>query len=202
MRLELPDDQFVRLVPRDTLTDAELTDFCHQNPLIHVEQTPQGDLLIMPPTHTDSSRTNARINLQLGKWWEKEVEAGSEIFDSSGGFRLPDGSLRSPDAAWISPERWLGLSEAQRRHRYSPVCPDFVIELKSYSDSLSELQRKMTDTWLANGTQLAFLIDPETETSWIYRAGQAVPDVFAGFDRELSGDPTLPGFALDLRWLR
>ena len=98
--------------------------------------------------------------------------------------------------------RWQSLTVEEQDNKFAPLCPDFIIELKSRTDSLRVLQRKMTDTWLANGTQLAFLIDPETETSWIYRAGQAVPDVFAGFDRELSGEPTLPGFALDLRWLR
>jgi Uma2 family endonuclease len=155
----------------------------------------------MPPTHTDTSRRNANVAGLLFIWHAQHLALGP-VFDSNGGFTLPDGSMRSPDAAWVSAEKWQNLVDDERKHRFAPVCPEFVIELKSGSDSLRELQRKMTDTWLANGTQLAFLIDAETETSWIYRAGQAVPDVFAGFDRELSGEPTLPGFALDLRWLR
>ena len=82
------------------------------------------------------------------------------------------------------------------------MAPPFIVEVMARRDVAAELHEKIAAGWLANGTQLAFLIDPETETSWIYRAGQAVPNVFAGFDRELSGEPTLPGFALDLRWLR
>lgn len=96
---------------------------------------------------------------------------------------------------------WDALGPEHQRG-YASVCPQFTVELSSPLDEISELHGKVRAGWLANGTQLAFLIDPETETSWIYRAGQAVPDVFAGFDRELSGEPALPGFTLNLRLLR
>ena len=183
------------------MSDAELAAFCDRNPGLQVERAPTGELLVMPLIHTDTSRRNANVAGLLFTWYVKHRELGA-VFDSNGGFTLPDNSMRSPDAAWISSEKWQALTDDERENRFAPVCPEFVIELKSGSDGLRVLQRKMTDTWLANGTQLAFLIDPETETSWIYRAGQAVPDVFAGFDCELSGEPVLPGFALDLRWLR
>ena len=201
MRLEWPYNRRLRLMPEEALSDAELIDFCHQNPSLQIERAPNGELLLMPPTHSDTSRRNARTGGLLFVWYSQHRTIG-EIFDSGGGFNLPDGSMRSPDAAWVSMAKWQALTDDEREHQFSPVCPEFVIELKSNSDSLRELQRKMTDTWLANGTLLAFLIDPETETSWTYRAGQAVPDVVAGFDRELSGEPVLPGFALDLRMLR
>lgn len=183
------------------MTDTEMDEICRQNPEARIERAPTGELLIMPPTFSGSSRRNSNTGGLLFMWHTQNPSLGV-TFDSNGGFTLPDNSLRSPNAAWISMARWQTLSAEEQDTRFAPLCPDFVIELKSRTDSLRQLQRKMTDTWLANGTQLAFLIDPETETSWIYRAGQTIPDVFAGFDRELSGEPVLPGFALDLRWLR
>ncbi len=200
MRLEFPETPFSIRFP-EPLDDAALADLSRRNPGLQIERAPTGELLLMPPTHSDSSRRNANAGGLLFVWYLQHREAG-EVFDSNGGFTLPDGSMRAPDAAWVAMEKWQALTDDERKNRFAPVCPDFIIELKSGSDSLVQLQRKMTDTWLANGTQLAFLIDPETETSWIYRANQAVPDVFAGFDRELSGDPILPGFALDLSLLR
>ena len=134
--------------------------------------------------------------------WRRDNPAAGEIFGSNTGFTLPDGSMRSPDASWVSAAKWQALTDDQRKHQFSPVCPEFVIELKSGSDSLRDLQRKMTDVWLANGTQLAFLLDADAEISYVYRAGQAAPETLEGFDRELSGEDVLPGFQLDLRLVR
>ncbi len=105
-------------------------------------------------------------------------------------------------AAWVAGARLRRLTDEQRENQFAPVCPEFIIELKSGSDSLRELQRKMTDVWLANGTQLAFLLDPKADVSYVYRTGQAEPEILAGFDRTLSGEFVLPGFELDLRLVR
>ena len=110
--------------------------------------------------------------------------------------------MRSPDAPWGAAEKWNALTEEQRNNQFSLVCPEFVVELKSGSDSLRDLQRKLTDVWLANGIQLAFLLDADAEIIYVYRAGQPEAKVLPGFDRELSGEPVLPGFRLNLRLVR
>lgn len=201
LRLELPDDRPLALSGLETLTDAELEAFCRQNPQLRIERAPNGQLLLMLPAHTDSGRRNARLGGSLFKWFEMNPELG-EIFDSNTGFTLPDGSMRSPDAAWVSAAKWHALTDQQRKHQFAPICPEFVIELRSGSDSLRDLQRKMMEVWLANGTQLAFLLDADSEMAYVYRAGQGAPEELPGFDRSLSGEAVLPGFVLDLRLLR
>lgn len=198
---DFPTDRTLILRGLESLNDMELEALSRQNPGLRLERSAQGELLFMPPTHTDSGRRNARLSGLLFKWFEQNPTRG-EIFDSNTGFTLPDGSMRSPDAAWVSAAQWNALTEMQRKRQYAPVCPEFVIELRSGSDELAALQRKMTDVWLANGVQLAFLLDAEAETAYVYRAGQPAPDVFQGYDRELSGEPLLPGFRLDLRMVR
>lgn len=198
---DLPTDRPVMLRGLESLNDSELEALSRQNPGVRLERSATGDLLLMAPTHTDSGRRNGHITLELGFWWKQNRHLG-EFFDSNTGFTLPDGSMRSPDAAWVSAAQWTALTEQQRKRQYAPVCPEFVIELRSGSDELTALQRKMTDVWLANGVQLAFLLDADTETAYVYRAGQAAPEVFQGYDRELSGEPVLPGFRLDLRMVR
>ena len=201
LTVHFPDDRPLALSGLETMTDAELEHFCRENPALRIERAPNGQLLLMPPTHSDSGRKNFRIAYQTGRWWDTHRAAG-EMFDSNTGFTLADGSMRSPDASWVSAAKWLALSDEQRKNQFAPVCPEFVIELKSGSDSLRDLQRKMTDVWLANGTQLAFLLDADAEISYVYRAGQPEAEILVGFDRELLGDPVLPGFRLDLRLVR
>lgn len=199
--INLPDNRPLGLTGLEGMSDAELAAFCRENPALRIERDTNGQLLLMPPTHSDSGRINARINLEIGLWWRQSPRSG-EFFDSNTGFTLPDGSMRSPDASWVSAEKWNALTDDQRQNQFAPVCPEFVIELKSGSDVLPDLQRKMTDVWLANGTQLAFLLDAKAEISYIYRAGQPEPETVVGFDQELSGEPVLPGFRLDLRLIR
>ncbi|GAB2581844.1 hypothetical protein GCM10027190_33950 [Spirosoma areae] len=114
---------------------------------------------------------------------------------------MPDGGTRSPDVAWVSRERWESLSE-QEQDKFPPLCPDFVIELlrsdvRSPSDSLNSIKKKMTDVWIANGCRLAWLIDPKTETTHIFRANGEI-QIVNGFDKPLSGEEVLVGFALKL----
>ena len=146
----------------------------------------------MPPTGGATSNRNLGITIQLGLWAERD---GTGIaFDSSGGFRLPNQATRSPDASWVSRWRYDQLTEREQE-RFLPLCPDFAIELKSPSDSLAALRRKM-DEYIANGLQLGWLIDPKQKTVYIYRQHLSV-EVLDN-PNTLSADPILPGFVLDL----
>ena len=126
--------------------------------------------------------------------WNRQAKTGV-VFDSLTAFYLPDGSTRSPDVAWINRERWDGLTEREQE-QFPPVCPDFVIELLSPSDSLNSTKKKMQEVWMANGCRLAWLIDPKTETTHIFRANGEIQ--LAGFDKPLSGEEVLAGFELTL----
>jgi len=183
----------------EKMTDDEFFDFCQQNADLRIERTANHEILVMSPTGSRSGKRNFRINLQLGKWWEQNQQLG-EAFDSSTGFTLPDGSVKSPDACWVAAEKWNSLT-LEQQSRYAPLCPDFIVELASDSDEVSILQEKMLH-WQRNGARLAWLIAPKTETAYIYRAGHSEPEVVQGFDQELSGEDVLPGFRLRLAELR
>ena len=201
MQIHLPDKTPLLLSGPllTTMSDDEFFGFCQQNANLRIERTATHEILIMSPTGSRSGKRNFRINLQLGKWWEQNQQLG-EAFDSSTGFTLPDGSIKSPDASWIAAEKWNSLT-LEQQSRFAPVCPDFIVELASDSDDVQELQKKMLD-WLRNGARLAWLIAPKTETAYLYRAGQPEPEVVQGFDQELSGEDVLPGFRLRLAELR
>ncbi|QEE27331.1 Uma2 family endonuclease [Terriglobus albidus] len=156
-----------RLTPSKPMTDAELLEFCATNDFYQIEREPNGDLSIMTPSGGSTSHRNVYIARMLDEWAEK---FGGVAFDSNAGFVLPDGSMRSPDAAWIEGERWWALSEREQEV-FAPITPYFVIELRSPSDKLPELEAKM-EMWLANGVQLAWLIDPLRKTVVIYRPGR------------------------------
>lgn len=181
------------------MTDDEFFDFCQQHPDLRIERTAQHEILLMSPTGSRSGKRNARLTFQLGKWCEQHPQLG-EYFDSNTGFTLPDTSILSPDASWVSAAKWNALTPEQQ-DKFAPVCPEFVVELKSKTDSLKDLQAKMHD-WLRNGARLAWLLDPDTETAYIYRPGQPEPETVQGFDHELSGEAVLPGFRLRLSELR
>ena len=201
MQIHLPDKAPVLLSGPNlvAMTDKEFFDFCQQNTNLRIERTAAHEILIMSPTGSRSGKRNAHLTFQLGKWCEQHPELG-EYFDSNTGFTLPDNSVLSPDASWVSVGKWQALT-GEQQDKFAPVCPEFVVELKSASDSLKTLQAKMLD-WLHNGAQLAWLLNPEAETAYIYRAGQAEPEIVRGFDRELSGETVLPGFQLRLAELR
>ena len=161
---------------------------------LRLERTAQGELIVNPPTGGESGARNLSISTQLGNWYEEHEELG-EAFDSSTGFRLPNGSDRSPDASWVSRERWEALTPKQRKG-FVPLCPDFVVELRSESDSLTKLQAKMQE-YIDNGARLGWLIDPLNRKVEIYRRGVAVEVLENPSD--LSGEDVLPGFVLNLR---
>jgi Uma2 family endonuclease len=153
-----------RFRPEKPMSDEDLMRFCAANDIARVEREVDGEILVMSPAGNRTGRRNAAIIRALGVWAEQDGRG--YVFDSSTGFTLPDGSMRSPDAAWIEASRWDVLSEADK-NRFSPLCPDFVIELRSSSDNLAELEAKM-ERWIANGAKLAWLIDPERQAVSIY----------------------------------
>ena len=161
---------------------------------LKLERTAEGELIVNPPTGGESGKRNLSISTQLGNWVETHEELG-EAFDSSTGFRLPNGADRSPDASWISRELWESLTPQQRKG-FVPLCPDFVVELRSESDSLTKLQAKMGE-YMDNGARLGWLIDPQNRRVEIYRVGKDV-EVLEN-PPYLSGEDVLPGFILDLR---
>ncbi len=161
---------------------------------IKLERTSEGELIVNPPTGGESGRRNLSISTQLGNWFEAQEELGP-AFDSSTGFRLPNGADRSPDASWISRERWESLTPQQRKS-FVPLCPDFVVELRSESDSLSKLQAKMRE-YIDNGAKLGWLIDPKNRRVEIYRPGRELE--LLENPQNLSGEDILPEFILNLR---
>jgi Uma2 family endonuclease len=176
------------------VTPKQFTELAINNPDLRLERTAAGELIVNPPTGGESSQRNFSITAQLYDWFEAN-EALGEGFDSSGGFTLPNGAIRSPDASWVSRERWEALTPQQRRG-FVPLCPDFVVELRSASDSLSKLQNKMIE-YINNGAKLGWLIDPQNQQVEIYRPGQEVEILES--PTELSGENILPGFLLKLK---
>ncbi|MEG4200148.1 Uma2 family endonuclease [Microcoleus sp. Pol12A5] len=187
------------------LTDEQFYQLSIANEEWRLEQTPEGELIIMPPTGGESGIRNSDLNLGLGLW-NRQTQLG-KVFDSSTIFQLPNGAKRSPDAAWVLLERWEALS-AEDKRKFPPLCPDFVIELReaklsrreSQTDSLETLRAKMR-YYRTNGCRLGWLIDPQTPLVEIYRLSEDVAEVINfSFDQPptLSGEDVLPGFLLDL----
>lgn len=179
------------------LTDEELMKFSAENRELRIEQDKNGNLIIMPPVDYDGGIAEEEVSGQLHNWRSQHGQGKS--FSPTTGFKLPDGSTRSADGAWANAEKIAAVTSKQRK-KFAPFAPDFVIEVRSTSDRIGKLKKKMTDVWLANGVRLAWLIDPKTKKSYIYRPGQPVEEL-KGFDRSLSGEDVCPGFELDLRKL-
>ena len=182
--------------PAVGLTDEQFYQLCLANEEWRLELTAQGELIIMPPTGGESGIRNADLTTDLNLW-NRQTRLG-KVFDSSTEFRLPNGAYRSPDASWVKLERWETLPHKDRK-RFPPLCPDFVIELRSETDSLNELRVKMRE-YRDNGAILGWLIDPQTPSVEIYRPNQEVETLNFSFNESprLSGEEVLPGFILDL----
>ncbi|QUS62375.1 Uma2 family endonuclease [Synechocystis sp. PCC 7338] len=174
------------------LSDEQFYKLCQSNNDLRFERTYQGDLIIMPPTGGETGNRNLEIAYQL-QGWSRSNRLGI-AFDSSTGFKLPNGADRSPDAAWIPLEKWTALTPEEKQG-FVPLCPDFVIELRSPSDNLKPLQEKMAE-YLENGTRLGWLINRQSKQVEIYRQGQGVEVV--DNPSSLSGENVLPMFILDL----
>ncbi|NCS06567.1 MAG: Uma2 family endonuclease, partial [Microcystis aeruginosa G13-07] len=147
------------------LSDEQFFQLCQDNRDLRLERNPKGDLIIMPPTGGETSNSNAGITAQLWLW--NNLNKLGVVFDSSGGFKLPNGADRSPDAAWIPLEKWQALTPQQKK-RFLPLSPDFVIELMSPSDNIETARKKMQE-YLDNGTRLGWLINRKTREVEIYR---------------------------------
>ena len=181
----------------DDMSDTEFFHFCTQNRDLRIERDSNRQIYIMAPTGFETGGFNSDINAELN-FWNRKNKTG-KVFDSSTGFTLPDRAVFSPDAAWISNEKISKLTKEQR-NIFAPVCPDFIIELKSKSDTIPELQNKMLK-WIENGSKLAWLLIPEKEEAHIYRSNGNI-EIVKGFNKKLSGENILPGFELDLSILK
>ncbi len=181
----------------DLENDDKLFDFCVQNRDLRIERTKEGKLSIMLPVGSDGSSKEASLIGELIQW-NKKYKLG-KVFSSAGGFILSNGSMRSPDVSFIKMDRWKATPLLKRK-KFAPICPDFVAELRSESDSLNKLKEKMTE-WMANGCRLAWLIDPLGEKAYIYRPNKEIEEI-SSFNEKLSGEDVLPDFELDLSELR
>jgi Uma2 family endonuclease len=174
------------------LTDEQFFQLCIDNRDLRFERTARGGLIIMPPTGSETGRRNSDLNFQL-KAWSRQNNLGV-VFDSSTGFKLPDGSDISPDAAWVRRDRWDALTPEQKE-KFAPICPDFVVELRSTTDSLEKLRAKMK-VYVKNGARLGWLLDRNNRKVEISRQGSDVEILDS--PATLSGEDVLPGFVLDL----
>src|SRR5712664_3175239 len=172
------------------VSDEEFAELCRLNPELQIERTSEGELVIVAPTGGKTGRRNAKLTVALGLWAERNGTGQS--FDSSTLFSLPNGARRSPDLSWIRNERWEALSP-QQQEQFPPLCPDFVVELRSKTDSLKSFTEKMEE-YIANGAELGWLIDPLERKVHIYRPG-ADPEVLEN-PQQISGEPFLKEFVL------
>ena len=174
------------------LTDEQFYQLCITNPEQPLELTSEGVLIVMPPVGGESGNREADLLIDLGIW-NRQTQRG-KVFSSSTVFKLPLGSQRSPDAAWVELSRWNALS-AEDRSKFPPLAPDFVIELRSRTDKLSDLQEKMLE-YRDNGVRLGLLINPQDRVVEIYRIDRAIEVIESG--NSIDCDDVLPGFSLDL----
>ncbi|MGF1522718.1 MAG: Uma2 family endonuclease [Leptolyngbyaceae cyanobacterium] len=182
------------LMPQATMTDEQFYAFCLANRDLRIERSAEGEVIVAPPAFSDTGNRNVKISQQLANWADED--GTGEAFDSSAGFTLPNGATRSPDAAWIKLDRWNALSDDQKSS-FAPVCPDFVVELRSASDALTTLKDKLKDKlkeYIDNGAKLGLLIDRKNRNVHIYRPSKA-PEILEN-PTTVSCGPELPGFAL------
>lgn len=182
----------LRMPPVVTMTDDQFFDFCQINRELRIERTAKGDIIIMTPAGGETSWRNSELVTILNIWAKRD--GTGVVFDSSGGFILPNGATRSPDVAWVKRSRLTSLSSLQKK-KFLPLCPDFVIELRSPADRLQDLQDKMVE-YLANGLQLGWLIDPEARQVYMYRPAGEVEEL--NEPATISGEPVLVGFVLNI----
>jgi Uma2 family endonuclease len=178
--------------PKVALTNDQFFRLCLVNRDLRLERTAKGDIIVMSPAGGKTGARNSNLVMQVAAW--AQVDGSGVTFDSSTGFELPNGAMRSPDVAWVRRSRLATLS-GEEKERFLPLCPDFLVELVSPSDSLPMTQEKMEE-YLANGAQLGWVIDPTPRRVHVYRPGAAVESLDTPV--RLAGDPVLRGFVLDL----
>jgi Uma2 family endonuclease len=194
----VPAELFSVIVPGEIklqVTPEQFEMLALANRDLRLERTAKGVLIVNPPTGWETGNRNVKISYFLVRWIEEEGGSGL-TFNSSTGFILPNGATRSPDACWVSQERWDALTTEQRAETFAPICPDFIVELRSASDNLQPLREKVLE-YMANGTQLGWLINPICRQVEIYRPGKDTE--ILDNPVELSGEDIVSGFVLDLR---
>ncbi len=179
----------------EKITDDEFENFCRHNPDVEIELTKEGELVIMPPPGGKIGIRNFSLIVAFGNWAEKNGTGIS--FDSSTVFKLQNGTKRSPDLAWIKNERWEGLTD-EEQEKFPPLCPDFVVDVRSCTDLLVTLQEKMRE-YIENGAQLGWLIDPSEKKVYVYRQGEEAKVL--DNPSKVSGEPLLKGFSLNVKKL-
>ena len=197
-QMVLPDEYhlpFKLKVCETKLTEEQFVRLCQENPDLQLELTARGELIIMPPTGMESGRRNMRLARRLDEW--TEADGTGIAFDSSTMFTLPNGAKRSPDASWLRRDRWETLPKKEREG-FGLICPDFVVELRSPTDRLKDLQEKMQE-YIANGARLGWLIDPLERQVYVYRPNHTAE--ILDDPATLSGEAVLPGFVLHVREL-
>lgn len=174
--------------------DDFFLDLCQANENSRLERDAKGNIIFMPPTGSETGRYNANLSGELWSW-NRRIKSG-QIFDSSTGFKLPNSAVRSPDVAWVSNNQWSRLSDADRQG-FAPICPDFVVEIRSRTDDLKDLKEKMAE-YRDNGTRLGWLIDRANQQVFIYRENGSI-DIRQGETVTLSGEDVLPDFSISLQ---
>jgi Uma2 family endonuclease len=174
------------------MSDAQFYEFCRTNPELRIERNANGEVIVMPPAFSDTGNRNIKISAQVQNWADED--GTGEAFDSSAGFTLPNGATRAPDTAWIRSDRWNALTPEQQAS-FAPIVPDFVIELRSSSDTLLGLREKMQE-YVEQGVRLGLLIDRKKRQVHLYRPN-CEPEVLENPER-VSCEPELPGFGLKM----
>lgn len=182
----------IRIQPARPMSDEKFYAFCAANPDFRIERTAEGEIVIMPPTGGETSHRNASLTAQLYTWARREGRG--KDFDSNVEYTLPNGAARSPDASWVLRSRLATLTPEEKR-KFLPLCPDFVVELRSPSDRLPRVQAKMRE-WMDNGAKLGWLIDPTTRTVYVYRPGQTAERLVE--PRRVEGEPPVDTFVLEM----
>jgi Uma2 family endonuclease len=182
-------ETLVRL--KNRLSDDEFFDLCQMNEL-RMERLKDGTIIIMEPTGSETGSFNGDVYYEVSTW-NKHTHNG-KTFDSSSGFTMPDTSVKSPDSTWIAKDRWQELA-ADLRKKFAPIAPDFVIEIRSETDSLVVLQAKMHE-YIQNGVRLGWLMDRKNRITYIYRLDGSGDTL--SFDDTLSGEDVLVGFRLKI----
>jgi len=195
IQLELDTQYTLKVVPND-MTDEQFLQFCMTNKHMRIERDKDRNIIVMPPIFYHSGNQESEIATDVKNYARKH---GGDAPSPSTGYRLPSGAVRMADAAWVSPARVAQLSNDEK-WKFAPVVPDFVVEVRSSSDRLNVLKDKMLE-WVENGVRLAWLIDPKTETAYIYRENGEI-ETFDGFEQVLNGEDVIKGFEFDLKLIK
>lgn len=195
MVMEVPDTLFPLSSVRK-MTNEDFEALCFANPEMIIEREADGNITIMSPVSFVSGNRENEISTDLNLYARKH---GGKALSSSTGFRLPDTSVRSPDASYVSAEQLANFSDEDLRH-FASIVPEFIVEVVSPTDRISDVEDKMRNVWIKNGVKLAWLIDVDEDKLWIYRANRSV-ELVSPLDGEITGEDVLPGFSFDLSLL-